>query len=62
MLTDTTGLPGLLRSLRAQGVGEVAVVVGRDVPLAALEAYPTLDEPAEPALADDGLRLIVARA
>jgi hypothetical protein len=62
MLTGDGGLPALLHGLRARGIGEVAVVVGRDVPLTALSAYPTLEEQDEPALRDSGIRLIVARA
>ena len=62
MLTDDAGLPALLASLRAQGVPEVGVVAGLDVPAPALFAYPTSEERPEPALADDGLRLVVLRA
>jgi hypothetical protein len=62
MLTDDAGLPDLLASLRAQGVREVAVLVGSQVPLSALSAYPDLAEQEEPALADDGMRMVIARA
>ncbi len=61
MLTDDAGLPGLLAGLRAQGVPEVAVLVGSQVPLSALSAYPDLAEQDEPALADDGMRMMIAR-
>ena len=59
MLTDEAGLPALLQSLRRQGVAEVGVVAGLDVPASALAAYPTSEERPERALADDGLRLIM---
>ena len=61
MLTDGAGLPDLLASLRAQGVPEVSVLAGLQVPLSALSAYPTLEEREEPALADDGMRMVIAR-
>ena len=61
MLTDDAGLPGLLAGLRAQGVPEVSVLAGRQVPLSALSAYPSLQEQEEPALADDGMRMVIAR-
>lgn len=61
MLTDDAGLPDLLASLRAQGVPEVGVVAGLDVPASALAAYPTAEERPEGALADDGVRLIMLR-
>jgi hypothetical protein len=61
MLTDHAGLPDLLASLRAQGVPEVGVVAGLDVPASALAAYPTAEERPEGALADDGVRLIILR-
>ena len=61
MLTDDAGLPDLIASLRAQGVPEVAVVAGLRAPPSALSAYPSLQELEEPALADDGLRMVIAR-
>lgn len=61
MLTDEAGLPGLLGGLRAQGVDEVSVLVGLDVPLSAMAAYPSLQEQDEPALLDDGMKMVVAR-
>jgi len=60
MLTDAEGLSPLLASLQAHGVGDVTVVAGVDVPASALAAYPGLHEQAEPALADDGLRLLTS--
>ena len=62
MLTDDAGLPSLLHSLRAQGVTEVTVVTSPQVPLSALSDYPDLQEQHEPALAGDGMRMVVARA
>lgn len=62
MLTDEARLPHLLHDLRSQGVSDVTVVVGRDVPLSALGDYPKVTEPAEPALGDEGIRLLVARS
>ena len=61
MLTDDAGLPALLASLRAQGVSDVSVLAGRQVSLSALAAYPILEEQQEPALADDGMRMVIAR-
>ena len=61
MLTSEASLPDLLASLRGQGVAEVGVVAGVNVPAFALSAYPTSEERPEPALADDGLRLTVLR-
>jgi hypothetical protein len=62
MLTDEARLPALLASLRAQGVPEVSVLAGLDVPPSALAAYPSIHEQEEPALADDGMRMVIARA
>lgn len=61
MLTDAGGVAPLLRSLRAAGVDTVTLVAGADVAATDLAAYGTAEEQAEPALADDGLRLIVLR-
>ena len=60
MLADDAALPALLRSLRAQGVPQVTVVVSSEFPLDALTAYPVLTEQDEPALAGSGIRAVVA--
>lgn len=60
MLTDDAGLPGLMRDLRDQGVTEVTVV-GHELAVSALSAYPSLVEQDEPALSGDGITMIEAR-
>lgn len=62
MLTDERRLATVLRHLREQGVAEVAVITGLDVPTSTLSAYPVIEEQREPALRDDGLRIVVVRA
>lgn len=61
MVTDAGGIAPLLQSLRSAGVEAVTVVAGADVPVSDLAAYGVAEAQREPALADDGLRLIVLR-
>jgi hypothetical protein len=62
MLTDKAGLPGLVADLRARGVVHLVLVVSEDDPLTGVDAFPSVTEEEEPALADDGMKLVVARA
>lgn len=62
MLTDDEGLPELLRTLRAEGVVDVALVTGEGVPPASLAAYDDVRRVVEPALAEVGASMILLRA
>jgi len=62
MLVDRSGLPALVGALRSRGVEEMVLVVAADEPLAGLDGFRSLTVEQEPALAGDGMKLVVARA
>jgi hypothetical protein len=62
MLTDTQGLPGLVADLRDKGVTGLVLVVPIADDLAGVDAFPSVAVEKEPALADDGMKVVVLRA
>jgi hypothetical protein len=62
MLTDTAGLPALVTDLRDQGVTDMVLVVPATDDLAGLDGFRSVTEEKEPALADDGMKVVVLRA
>ena len=62
MLTDDAGLPELLRTLRTEGVMDVALVTGEGVPPASLAAYDDVRRVEEAAFAEVGAAMILLRA